>query len=214
MIKAIETVYKGYRFRSRLEARWAVFFDEMGIEYQYEPEGFETPFGWYLPDFYLPKMNAWVEVKGGREWTPDERAKLTNVCSLTDCIGLFVYGDPLEQFSYPNNKTIMIYTTVNSFSDTSLTRVSSKFVLGKNKESGVPSIMPLVDHKTKGFANVILNAFDRNGDYANSGLIYSNKSWVTIDKASEIDFSITKRCAQKARQARFEHGDSQNGIHP
>ena len=26
-IKAIETYYKGYRFRSRLEARWAVFFD-------------------------------------------------------------------------------------------------------------------------------------------------------------------------------------------
>jgi hypothetical protein len=25
--KAIETHYKGYRFRSRLEARWAVFFD-------------------------------------------------------------------------------------------------------------------------------------------------------------------------------------------
>lgn len=26
-IKAIDTYYKGYRFRSRLEARWAVFFD-------------------------------------------------------------------------------------------------------------------------------------------------------------------------------------------
>ena len=29
MIKAIETVYNGYRFRSRLEARWAVFFDAL-----------------------------------------------------------------------------------------------------------------------------------------------------------------------------------------
>lgn len=27
-IKAIDTIYKGYKFRSRLEARWAVFFDE------------------------------------------------------------------------------------------------------------------------------------------------------------------------------------------
>ncbi|MCB6994492.1 hypothetical protein LI177_13475 [bacterium 210820-DFI.6.37] len=26
-LKAIQTEYKGYRFRSRLEARWAVFFD-------------------------------------------------------------------------------------------------------------------------------------------------------------------------------------------
>ena len=42
-IKAIETKYKGYRFRSRLEARWAVFFDTMGIEWIYEPEGFDLP---------------------------------------------------------------------------------------------------------------------------------------------------------------------------
>ena len=40
-IKPIETVYNGYRFRSRLEARWAVFFRAVGIEYQYEPEGFD-----------------------------------------------------------------------------------------------------------------------------------------------------------------------------
>jgi hypothetical protein len=37
-IKPIETRYNGYRFRSRLEARWAVFFDTLGIEYQYELE--------------------------------------------------------------------------------------------------------------------------------------------------------------------------------
>lgn len=62
-MKAIETRYKGYRFRSRLEARWAVFFDAMGYSWQYEPEGFETPAGWYLPDF---KVNGiWVEVKPG-----------------------------------------------------------------------------------------------------------------------------------------------------
>ena len=39
-IKAIETIYNGYRFRSRLEARWAVFFDEIGIKYEYEKEGY------------------------------------------------------------------------------------------------------------------------------------------------------------------------------
>lgn len=69
--KAIETVYNGYRFRSRLEARWAVFFDACGIKYQYEPEGFELDDGtYYLPDFYLPDVGGrahgglWVEVKG------------------------------------------------------------------------------------------------------------------------------------------------------
>lgn len=51
-IKPIETEYNGYRFRSRLEARWAVFFDALGVSYEYEPEGFELPSGKkYLPDF-------------------------------------------------------------------------------------------------------------------------------------------------------------------
>lgn len=64
-MKAIETHYNGYRFRSRLEARWAVFFDTLGIRYEYEPEGFELSDGTlYLPDFYLPDSKSWFEVKG------------------------------------------------------------------------------------------------------------------------------------------------------
>jgi len=63
-IQAIETEYKGYRFRSRLEARWAVFFDEAGICWEYEKEGFEFDDMRYLPDFYLPESNVWVEIKG------------------------------------------------------------------------------------------------------------------------------------------------------
>lgn len=63
-IKAIDTVYKGCRFRSRLEARWAVYFDCMGIAYEYEPEGFEFEDGTkYLPDFYLREIDAYVEIK-------------------------------------------------------------------------------------------------------------------------------------------------------
>lgn len=69
LIRAIETRYQGYRFRSRLEARWAVFFDALGIRWEYEPEGFELGNGQrYLPDFHLPKFHdpvrgTYVEVK-------------------------------------------------------------------------------------------------------------------------------------------------------
>ncbi len=71
MIKAIETSYKGYRFRSRLEARWAVFFDALGIEWEYEPEGFDLgDLGWYLPDFWLPQAEFHAEVKPGIELIP------------------------------------------------------------------------------------------------------------------------------------------------
>lgn len=72
-IRAIETRYAGCHFRSRLEARWAVFFDTANIRWEYEPEGFEDT-RWsdendcsptrYLPDFYLPDTSTWVEVKG------------------------------------------------------------------------------------------------------------------------------------------------------
>lgn len=61
---AIETAYKGYRFRSRLEARWAVFFDTLDVRWEYEKEGYRLPSGNYLPDFWLPKIKTWVETKG------------------------------------------------------------------------------------------------------------------------------------------------------
>lgn len=65
IIKAIETWYAGCRFRSRLEARWAVFFDALGVEWDYEPEGLALEDGTrYLPDFWLPQLRVWFEVKG------------------------------------------------------------------------------------------------------------------------------------------------------
>lgn len=63
-LQAIETFYNGYRFRSRLEARWAVFFQTLGVKYQYEVQGFELGIiGRYLPDFWLTDLKHWVEVK-------------------------------------------------------------------------------------------------------------------------------------------------------
>jgi len=63
---AIPTRYRGYRFRSRLEARWAVLFDHLDIGWLYEPEGFIVGGKHYLPDFLL-ECGTWVEVKGYEE---------------------------------------------------------------------------------------------------------------------------------------------------
>jgi hypothetical protein len=75
MVKAIETRYKGYRFRSRLEARWAVFFDALGWEWRYEHQGYEIGWGdtsrYWLPDFELMPPNGghyYVEVKGDKNY--------------------------------------------------------------------------------------------------------------------------------------------------
>lgn len=62
-MKPIETVFDGYKFRSRLEARWAVFFTEAGIPFEYEPEGFDIAGVRYLPDFWLPEQKYWLDIK-------------------------------------------------------------------------------------------------------------------------------------------------------
>jgi len=66
-IKPIETQYGGYKFRSRTEARWAVFFDTIGFKWQYEEDGYELANGrWYLPDFKIITPNQkiyYCEVK-------------------------------------------------------------------------------------------------------------------------------------------------------
>lgn len=69
MITPIQTRYKGYHFRSRTEARWAVFFDALELPWEYEPEGFALTNGWYLPDFRVyypdgPVDGVWFECKG------------------------------------------------------------------------------------------------------------------------------------------------------
>ena len=93
MIKAIETAYKGYRFRSRLEARWAVFFDALGLEWQYEPEGFEFEGGVrYLPDFYLPKFDSGVYVEVKPEGGDDTKSRL--LAKATGRPVMLAFGDP------------------------------------------------------------------------------------------------------------------------
>lgn len=70
---SIPTMYNGTRFRSKLEADWARFFDKHRMKYAYEPEGFNLGGVWYLPDFYLPEIKTFVEVKGVLEEVDKEK---------------------------------------------------------------------------------------------------------------------------------------------
>jgi hypothetical protein len=75
-MNGIETVYRGIRFRSRAEARWAAFFDLMRWTWHYEPVDLEG----YIPDFILDFADSTIfEVKGGAlslEDLEDHQAKL------------------------------------------------------------------------------------------------------------------------------------------
>ena len=91
---AIETHYKGYRFRSRLEARWAVYFDALSMKWEYEKEGFDLgSAGWYLPDFWLPEASTWAEVKP-TDFTSSELEKLKRLGDLTGARVLLLVGVP------------------------------------------------------------------------------------------------------------------------
>lgn len=56
---AIQTAYRAFEFRSRLEAKWAMFFDLCGWNWAYEP----TERHGYIPDFVLGFRPTLVEVK-------------------------------------------------------------------------------------------------------------------------------------------------------
>lgn len=81
-LKAIETKYKGYNFRSRAEARIAVFLDALGVVWAYEKEAYDLGIiGGYLPDFDLGEW-GFLEVKGEQP-TPFEMLKAATLAQVS-----------------------------------------------------------------------------------------------------------------------------------
>ncbi|MEG4120572.1 hypothetical protein QUA43_24270 [Microcoleus sp. N9_B4] len=75
-IEARRTRYNGETFRSKLEAQWAVFWDELGVKWEYEPQMFELPDGkQYIPDFWIVDLALWVEIKPNAKIAREEDAK-------------------------------------------------------------------------------------------------------------------------------------------
>jgi hypothetical protein len=92
-VVVVPTLYKGIKYRSRTEARWAVVFDELGWHHLYEPESYRLPSALYLPDFYLPQFDRFFEVKG-LEPTGLEERKAEELCLFTGKDVLLTTGPP------------------------------------------------------------------------------------------------------------------------
>ena len=93
-IKPIQTRYAGHHFRSRLEARWAVAFDSLEQRWDYEPQGFDLgKAGFYLPDFWLPDVQMWAEVKPDAP-SFDEINKAVELANASGKRVLFLIGTP------------------------------------------------------------------------------------------------------------------------
>lgn len=187
-MKAIETEYKGYKFRSRLEARWAVFFDACGVKWEYEPEGYDLGDGiYYLPDFLLhdvwvrnsEKSDLWVEVKG--QMTEADAKKIIKFANQRDSnlISLELYENP-----------ILIVTNIPDGDDCF---DLLGFVLDAADKGIEP--YPFNFEYVDGDFYAALPCISPEGHFALVGTDYSE----------DVDTDATIDAYRLARQARFEH---------
>lgn len=91
-ISARPTSYRHVLTRSRLEARWLIFFDAIRVPWQYEPEDFSLPSRGYRPDLWLPSKECWAEIKP--EYSPLDHQLAAAVQEQTGSPLLWISGRP------------------------------------------------------------------------------------------------------------------------
>ena len=205
-IKPIETVYNGYKFRSRLEARWAVFFDSLGIEYQYEPDGFVGLDDIkYLPDFYLTKAHVYVEVKGTDEALKKDARKITAAIDFDATpisTGIIIVGD------IPNPDKIS-WGNIPMFNYL----YCKKGIVSEYAAFTDSVFQPM--KVARGNDDILIHLFSYDEDFSDyfgeDGALPNNVSvnciWSKENMLSRR-FENLKAAYTKARQARFEHGET------
>lgn len=107
VMKSLPTFYGGVEFRSRMEARWAVYFDYLKIDWIYEPEGFSLPSGNYCVDFGCnleSKIPYYCEVKPNEEEANKVIGKLKELSEFKKAHVYCLVGNPSlkSQRSYFN----------------------------------------------------------------------------------------------------------------
>ena len=202
--QTIETRYGGCRFRSRLEARWAVFFDHMRLKWEYEPEGYRLPNGeLYLPDFFLPELDVsgkalglFVEVKPDRRenrvWDPPH--------GLPKCSGLATEEIPvLLAVGYPDDCMGFLFAPATGISSPGGSKANGLCIEGW--AAGGCMLMPLFN------GHVGLMSTLGPPKYCHCMLwpAWSARSAVS-DRGWEARDRFRKAC-DAFKAARFEHGE-------
>ncbi len=217
-IKPIETVYKGYRFRSRLEARWAVFFDAARIKWEYEPEGYDCGGIKYLPDFYLPDLDAHVEVKRDTE---EGMAEIEEKSEKA-----IIWGGDIKQIlilsDIPEGRSIdggMWFFPTICWCANHVAYMWSRFYVAHRGlddyvdwsvwSGNFPSAYVFCFGARKSIKAVTDVELEHDPEYYQEILtedtLKSNRERA-IKRAEEMDYMVF-RAFNKARSARFEHGE-------
>ena len=215
MIKAIETFYKGYYFRSRLEARWAVFFDALGLDWDYEVEGYELSDGrYYLPDFII-NVSQWNHPT--RPWVYEIKpkndagdGKLEQLLKDTHifCSGTVLSGSP---FDVINNNDYIICPMCLNISSTSQSKKRYGYSIIESDEI-------FLDNTNSNYEIRFHCAdCDNNGDcggkeeyikfYNDIPMLTHTGDIILLKQHYDIYKNKLLNAAIKARMARFEHVD-------
>jgi len=178
MIKPLETEYNSHKFRSRTEARYAVLFHELGVKYDYELEGFNLDGDWYLPDFWLPEFQCWIEVKGDAP-SAEEIGKCQRLAQATNKLVYLFYGTPWYDLD-PDEENGILFDSQGQF--------PAQFIWMRCLSCG-----------HLGIGNIVVIPFsDMTTGQVSIGDCYCEAFYGVITANIE-DAYIT------ARQARFEH---------
>ena len=214
-IKAIQTEYNGFLFRSRTEARWAVFFDAIGINYRYELEGYDLSESGYLPDFYLPDYKVWVEIKpldadivrfvgDYNEWEKKcDRFRSESGQAIVICYDAPSYDNPMRLFAWD---------TCDSGGGESEFDAVFKHEKGKTYLVGIDAREDRSLHVTERFdtSDLVITAWEWL--HLDSYRTYRALKKAALDEVEERfdpKANDVLNLAKKAsRQVRFEHGET------
>ena len=198
-IKAIQTEYNGHIFRSRLEARWAVFFDACGARWDYELEGYDLGYDIkYLPDFFLRNVKGidggklYVEVKG--EITGSDVIKI----KLFERLGMHK-----ENVVNKRDSPILVLTSIPKGDEISE-------IAWHIRQAGIDQIssnqrllmMPFFFGHIDDTLDIAMPGVNINGEFEIFRLDFD------LNPIENMDIVRTERAYRLARQARFEFGET------
>jgi hypothetical protein len=198
---AIETQYRGYLFRSRLEARWAVFFDALQMEWQYETQGYELGDCRYLPDFWLPQIDAFVEVKGDPDGLRKDFARMSAILGPKSPLPGFAAGKTslivLGQVPEPHIAHTILHATYSRRSG----------ILARSYGFFAPTVGGPGTYLSDTQQSVLHMLFGRYS-FTDPSDSADSKAWDFSEWLLETpgSFAPINEAYRKARQARFEHG--------
>jgi hypothetical protein len=191
-IKPIQTRYKGCHFRSRLEARWAVFFDAVGLKWEYEAEGYDLGDGvLYLPDFKIPSIDKVIEIKPAGQ---------KGIFCPTDTYKFSIYNDPSRDGDRPTG--VMLIGTPG-MSD----------VMGNDSDWSYQGHLCWDDGwlwcecPACGCVDIQFNGRSaRNANHTKSCTLHTLPGH--YDKHYNTNTPKLRKAFEAARSARFEHGET------